>query len=124
MKFGSYGYIEKVTTKLATDENNLQVLFVSFRLTTSYNYSLVIPLFDQANEAGIYKQEVDNILFRIRERLIDGSINFEYNGTFYNSLPNTFIVSEEFYRCPMGQELAYNGFICCEFERKILVETA
>ena len=119
-----YGYIEKVTTKLATDENNLQVLFVSFRLTTSYNYSLVIPLFDQANEAGIYKQEVDNILFRIRERLIDGSINFEYNGTFYNSLPNTFIVSEEFYRCPMGQELAYNGFICCEFERKILVETA
>ena len=114
----NYGYLEQLVTEMSDPTG--ERMSVSFRLTTAYEYSLVETLLNQAREAAAYKNELDGIVSRIKKKLEEGAcaMHFEVDGTEYLTIPSSFIVSEEFFRCPAGQSLAYNGFICCKSQKQ------
>ena len=89
-----------------------EVFIASFHLSTRYQYSLSVPLADQASEALKYKLDLEQALTQYEMKLQQGSISFEYRGNHFVTFPHSYSVKDMEYVCIPGQELQYSNFIC------------
>ena len=89
-----------------------EVFIATFHLSTRYQYSLSVPLADQASEALKYKLDLEQALTQYEMKLQQGSISFEYRGNHFVTFPHLYSVKDMEYVCIPGQELQYSNFIC------------
>ena len=89
-----------------------EVFIASFHLSTHYQYSLSVPLADQASEAFKYKLDLEQALTQYEMKLQQGSISFEYRGNHFVTFPHSYTVKDMKHICIPGQELQYSNFIC------------
>ena len=108
-KIWEHGYIENM--KMDVDYHS-STLHVAFHISAYYHYSLTTSIADQALEANGYSTELLSILDNMKNRLMEASISFEYVGDFFYAFPHTYSISEAIYKCPDGQKILENDFIC------------
>ena len=89
-----------------------EAFIASFHLRTRYQYSLSVPLADQASEAFKYKLDLEQALTQYEMKFQQGSISFEYRENHFVTFPHSYSVKDMEYICIPGQELQYSNFIC------------
>ena len=89
-----------------------EMFIASFHLSTRYQYSLSVPLADQASEALKYKLDLEQTLTQYEMKLQQSSISFEYRENHFVRFPHSYSVKDMEYVCIVGQELQYSNFIC------------
>ena len=104
-----FGYIEHLKTSIDFFGSQLHV---SFDLSTHYDYSLIISIADQAEEADMQNIELLTVLNNMKMRLNEASISFDYVHDFMYAFPQTLTIADAMFTCPDGQRLLENTFIC------------
>ena len=104
-----FSYIDNMKTPIDNPKSQFDV---SFHLNTHYDYSVTMVIADQAEEANKQNNELLIILENLKQRVEETSLWFQYEGDFMYAIPPTFVIYNPIHKCPDGQRLLDNTFIC------------